>query len=154
ERSGALCLVSAPETLAVGRDKLLTGQWLQRNGFAHPRYAHAADQEGVAELIAAVGFPLVAKPRVGQGGDSVVTVHTLGDIGRLGRGREFLLQQYLGRDEDEFTVGTFCDAAGSLTGTVAMRRELRRGTTYRAQIGDFPEVTAAAEEIVSRLRPL
>ncbi len=63
----------------------------------------------------------------------------------------FVVQEHL--DGDEFTVGCVCDGAGELRGTVAMRRELHEGTTFRAEVGDFPEVTAYCERIARELGP-
>jgi len=35
-----------------------------------------------------------------------------------------------------------------------MKRELLEGTTYRAIVGEFPEVKQAAESIITQLKPL
>src|SRR5260221_893188 len=47
----AICIVSSPECLAIGDDKLLTCQWLRDSGFAFPRYAAAQDSDGVEALV-------------------------------------------------------------------------------------------------------
>ena len=71
------------------------------------------------------------------------------------RGREdMVIQEELGDPSAEYTVGCFCDAEGTLRGSVAMRRELSGGTTVRAELGDFDEVRTLSEQIVAALRPL
>jgi carbamoyl-phosphate synthase large subunit len=62
-----------------------------------------------------------------------------------------VVQEHL--EGEEYTVGCVCDEAGELRGSLAMRRELQAGTTYRAEVGDFPEVREYAERIARRLRP-
>jgi len=64
------------------------------------------------------------------------------------------VQEHLGNDVDEFTAGCFSDLDGNLRGTIVMRRKLDGGTTVSAELGEFPEMRAAAEAIVSKLGPL
>src|SRR5271166_3336428 len=41
-QTGAVCIVSSIECLAIGNDKLLTAQWLRDHGFPFPKTADAA----------------------------------------------------------------------------------------------------------------
>jgi carbamoyl-phosphate synthase large subunit len=67
---------------------------------------------------------------------------------------DYVLQECLGTDETEYTVGCFCDKDGELRGTIAMHRELHYGTTCRAELGDFPEVRHEAARIARALKPM
>jgi len=154
ERTGAVCVVSPPEVLEVGQDKLLTCRWLEQNGLAHPRFADAEDETAVAALLEDRGYPVVAKPRVGKGAQGVVTAAGEAElrpfVGRPG----FVIQEHLGSPDVEYTAGCFCDRDGRLRGTVVLRRELREGTTVVAEAGEFPQVRAEVEPTVTALRPL
>lgn len=161
--TGAFSLVSSPEILRTGRDKLLTCRWLEERGLPVPGYAEVGDQRAVDRLLERCGFPLVAKPRFGKGGDAILRLDDerhLGEVLRatdMGLGRrapDMILQQYLGSDAEEFTAGCFCDADGAVVGTIVMRRALRSGTTVTAELGRFPEVREAASAIVAALQPL
>ncbi len=168
ERSGAVCVVSSPEVLRTGRDKLQTARWLESQGLPVPGYAPLSDPVAVSDLIGRYGFPLIAKPRYGKGGDGILVVRDEDDLGRV-LGAEDLslrevvgepltesdlvLQQYLGSDQDEYTAGCFCDRDGRLSGTIVLRRRLQAGTTVTAEAGEFPEVRRVAGEIASALRP-
>jgi carbamoyl-phosphate synthase large subunit len=168
ERTGATCIVSPREVLDIGRDKLRTCRWLEAKHLPVPGYAHLEDSRSVEDLIEHHGFPLVAKPRFGKGSDGVVTVRDRTDLKHLVAAEdlslraivdgvtasELILQQYLGNEHQEYTVGCFCASDGSLRGTVVMRRTIKSGTTTSAELGPFPEVRAAAEAIASALRPL
>lgn len=163
EKTGAVCIVSPPEVMRIGRDKLLTCRWLESQDLPTPAYAHLTDAVAVEELVRRSGFPLIAKPRFGKGSDAVLTVRDERHLAEvveatemvLGRtSTEILLQEYLGEDDEEYTAGCFCDSAGLLRGTIVMRRRLHLGTTGVAELGAFSPVRAVAGAIVSRLAPL
>jgi carbamoyl-phosphate synthase large subunit len=168
ERTGARCIVSPPEVLRIGRDKLLTCRWLEAEQLPVPGYAHLEDSRSVEQLIELHGFPLIAKPRFGKGSDGIVTLRDREDLEHLLAAEELslraivdritasdvILQQYLGDEHHEYTVGCFCASDGGLRGTVVMRRTIKGGTTTSAELGRFPEVRAVAEAIASTLGPL
>lgn len=148
-RCGAVCVVSPPEVLEVGDDKLATCRWLRDRGLPHPRFAAATDTGALEELAAACGLPLLAKPRRGHAAQGVAAVH---DTGAVAGRDDLVIQERL--DGAEYTAGCVCDADGELRGTIVMRRELREGTTVRAWVGDFPAVRDVAEAVVGALRPV
>lgn len=168
KRTGARCIVSSRDVLDIGRDKLRTCRWLEAQQLPVPGYALLEDSRSVADLIDRHGFPLIAKPRFGKGSEGVVTVRDRGDLEHLVAAAdlslraivegmtasELILQQYLGNEHQEYTVGCFCASDGAVRGTVVMRRTIKSGTTASAELGRFPGVRATAEAIASALRPL
>lgn len=170
EQTGAVSIVSTPEVLEIGRDKLTTCRWLEQRGLPVPGYADAADEAAVAALVQRCGFPLIAKPRLGKGSDYILTIrdeHDLAGVagttdvvvaerhrGTVAGRSGMLLQEYLGDEHHEFTAGCFCDEQGAVRGVIVMRRSLNSGTTVTAELGPFPEVRAVAEQIVAALAPL
>jgi carbamoyl-phosphate synthase large subunit len=153
DQTGAVCVVSPPEVLEVGQDKLLTCRWLEANGLPHPRFADAEDGRAVAELVAEKGFPLVAKPRRGKGAEGVALIGSDEELAPLSGRTGFVIQEHLGGPDEEYTAGCLCDSGGGLLGTMILRRALREGTTVFAEAGEFPEVRAEVERIVSALGP-
>ena len=151
EATGAVCLVSPPDVLRVGADKLATARWLAEQGLRSPRTADAADARDVRELVAQCGFPLVAKPRKGKGAQGVATVTSEQELALVTGNPDLVVQEHL--EGDEFKAGCLCDSAGEPTGIVTMRRDLREGTTFRAEVADFPEVRAYSEQIAKALGP-
>lgn len=152
DATGAVCLVSPPEVLGVGADKLATVHWLTQRGLASPRSADAADAEAVRDVLDSCGLPVVVKPRAGKGAAGVTVVRDEAELWRLLSARPGLMvQQRL--TGGEFSVGCVCDAQGVVRGTFPMRRELRDGTTVRAEAGEFPEVREYAERIARELGP-
>lgn len=83
---------------AIMRDKLLSFQFAQRHGL--PFAASAVGTAGgpnpaLDALIAAHGFPLIAKPRVGCGSKGVFIVHGPEQVQRLLDQGGYLFQEYL-----------------------------------------------------------
>jgi carbamoyl-phosphate synthase large subunit len=152
--TGAVCIVSSPECLAVGNDKLLTSQWLRDNGFVLPKTADAADSEGVEALVRACGYPLIAKPRYGKGAHGVFELRSDEDLQSAKAKNAYVIQEYLGDPHQEYTVGCFSDRESRVRGALVMRRELLEGTTYRAEAGYFPDVREEAIRIAEALRPM
>ncbi len=154
QESGAFCLVSDREVMEIGDDKLKTCEWLAGRGLPHPAFAPAEAPDDVMRLLMANGYPLVAKPRCGGGSRGLIKVENEEDLTYACRKRDYLLQAHVGTEEEEYTVGCFMDRDGTLAPSCCMRRELLAGTTYRAVLGEFSEVRAVAEAIVSALKPL
>lgn len=153
KKSGAICIVSNPDVLEIAKDKLLTCQWLERSGCNYPAYASTQDGEAVRRLKDAFGFPLLAKPRLGKGSQGIQMIEDDSQFEWLSTQKGYIIQEYLGSEDTEYTVGCFCDSQGNLKGSMAMRRELLQGTTSRAIAGDFPNIRAEAEKIVKLIRP-
>ena len=154
QQTGAVCIVSEPSRLLISQDKLLTCEWLERQGCNFPRYAAAEDDAALRKLVADCGYPLIAKPRSGKGAHGLIEIHNTSQLAYAVAQRDYIVQEYLGDPRSEYTAGCFCDKDGALRGTIVMRRELQEGTTYRAEVGEFPEVRAEATRIATALQPL
>lgn len=152
--TGAVCIVSAPEVLAIGDDKLTTCQWLESHGFNVPKYADSSDPAALKRLAASAPFPLIAKPRAGKSAEGILLLHSEADFDYIATRPGYVVEEFLGDAESEYTVGCFVDSAGRVRGSIAMRRKLLQGTTVFAQVGDFPEIRAEAERIAAALRPV
>jgi len=154
DETGAICIVSSPRHLKVGGDKLQTVAWLREHGFDCPRSADARNPADVDSLVRACGFPLLAKPRAGKGS---VGVRVIGDARQLAcvtTEPDYVLQEYLGDDDHEYTAATFSDAPGLVRGAIVFRRTLTAGTTSRAEAGLFSDVRAEAVRIAQEFRPM
>ena len=154
EETSARILCSSDAVMEIGDDKLRTCEWLAQNGLAHPAYAEVSDRRAVDALVAQCGFPLIAKPRRGGGSRGLFEVANQRDLDYVVGRDNYLVQEMLGNEEDEYTVGCFRDEADTLAPSCCMKRELLAGTTYRATLGEYPAVREEAERIVRKLQPL
>ena len=74
---GATVSISAPETIAIGRDKAQTHAWLTEHGFPTVRQGTVSD---VLAAAASWQWPLIAKPRSGSAGIGVVHCASVADL--------------------------------------------------------------------------
>lgn len=153
ERSGAVCLVNEAGAMRVGADKLRTCEWLREQGLPYPDFASSEDVAAVNALISRVGYPLVAKPRKGKGSQGIVVVKDSGDLPRLGTLANYVVEQYLGSEDEEYTAACLTDRNDILRGVIVFRRLLTSGTTSCAIAGHFPKIRDMATEVVKRLKP-
>lgn len=154
EETDAICIVSSPDKLLIGNDKLLTCKWLEKNGFNFPRYANIQNRPAVETLLNKCGFPLIAKPRIGKGSQGLLEIQGEEDLYKISRKSGYLLQEHLGDKESEYTTGCFSDQKGNVRGAIAMRRKLQAGTTVQAEVGEYPEIRTEAIRIASALEPM
>lgn len=153
QRTGAVVIVSEPEKLEIGDDKLLTASWLAAHGFNAPASVDASDAAGVAALVQRLGYPLIAKPRRGNAARGVAEVRGDDELEHLRRQPGYLIQESLGCPDREYTVGCFSDRDGEVRGAMVIHRGLQEGTTVWARATEHPEVAAEATRIVAELRP-
>lgn len=136
------------ELLKIGNDKLSTCKWLKDHGCNYPGYADASNKNEVEKLIDEVGFPLIAKPTKGKGSAGIIEINGIKDL-ELIPAEEYVLQEKLGDNNNEYTVGCYKDKKGKLSGMIIMQRWLKHGTTFKAQIIENDEIRKECEKICS-----
>jgi carbamoyl-phosphate synthase large subunit len=155
-------------------DKAKTAEFLQSRDFPVPRFRRirSLDQLNGFEFL-----PAIVKPSAGGGGSANVflaqTPAELRFFGEylLGLYAEFIIQEYVGTPDSEYTVGVLIDLDGQLLNSIAVRRNILTSLSNRlkipnrtgrqelgpmlavsngisqGEIGRFPEVTCACERI-------
>lgn len=154
KQSGAICIVSKQPVLLISDDKLETCKWLEEHGFNFPRYAASEDEKALKSLVEDCGYPLIAKPRKGKGSYGIIEVSNDTYLEGIVAKGGYIVQEYLLNSDLEYTAGCFCDQEGQVRGTIVMRRVLKEGTTYYAELGRFPEVREEAIRIAEVLHPM
>jgi carbamoyl-phosphate synthase large subunit len=123
----ALAMGSAPG-VDVAADKLLTAEALTSAGLSVPRSFPGATPH--AQLLAALGLPLLAKPRVGRGGRGVKVFHDEAEL-PTSSSRDLVWQEFI--PGEEFDVNLFVERSGDAAATVVLRKtSLRDGETGNA----------------------
>lgn len=159
----AKVIVSDERTINIADDKWETYKFLRDNGFPYINTCKEADLD---EFLGIAKFPLIVKPNIGDSSIGCTITENETELGialSLGvqqrsdtwnSGRtHFIIQEYLGTNDDEFTTTTVC-FDGVCHGVITMNREMRfGGHTTKAVIQEYPEINAQIEEIVTRLNP-
>lgn len=140
--------------LKIGQDKYDTCCWLRSNDCNFPMFALAEDELAISKIIKKCGFPLIAKPRKGKGSQGIVMLHTEEDLNTLREMEDYVVQEYVGSSDSEFTVGSYCDQNGKLLNHIIMKRELRYGTTFKAEIVDDVAISNEVVKICESFKPV
>jgi len=161
-------------------DKERTNRRLHELGYPPPRYVKVTQRSKLAEID---WFPVVVKPSVGGGGSANCYIAqnkselmALCDyLGLENIAGSFIVQEYVGTPENEFTVGVLHDLDGNYVNSIGIRRLLSGQLNIRSSVanrtgrkefgprlvissgvsqgyvGRFPEVTAQCREIAQSL---
>lgn len=145
--AGIFLPINTSPLIRLCMDKAALNKRLDDLGFGSSRYALVADPD---DLAAIDWFPLVVKPSVGGGGSANVYIAqtsqelmALAEYLTLGKTTHgFVIQEYVGRPEEEFTVGVLHDLHGRFVDSIAVQRDLSGGLNRRMVV---PNRTAKAE---------
>jgi carbamoyl-phosphate synthase large subunit len=118
-------------------DKSKTVKFLARHGF---RFPQTVDIASIEDLERVPFLPAVLKPSVGGGGSANVMMAQSKDELRtfgtylLSLYPRFIVQEYVGTPENEFTVGVLISMDGELLNSIAIRRRILSGLSNRMKI--------------------
>ncbi len=114
-------LIHHEELLKYFLDKLNTIEYLKKNGVKVPKTSLLKDYNG------SFGFPVIVKPRMGSGGKKNWMIEDLADLNylRLKDDGSLIAQQYVGKEDEEYTTGIFSD--GKKVSSITFKRRLGPG---------------------------
>jgi carbamoyl-phosphate synthase large subunit len=147
-------VLNPPELLAVASDKWLTHCRLIAAGL--PAIPTRIDGS-FAELAEALGVPFLLKPRRSYASKGIRRIQDERDLDywRSQVGDGFMLQQIVGNDDSEYSVGLFGLGDGTCSHTIILQRRLsREGATAKARTVSLPGLEARVGELVALFRPL
>ena len=181
EREGIFLPINSTSLIEKCMDKEQSSLMLRETGHNVPKFKVIKSNEDIDTVDF---FPVIVKPRTGGRGSSNVFIAQDVDqlrglalyvgLNRLSKG--FLIQEYVGTAEEEFTVGVMHGLDGSFMSSIALRRHLRSGLSVResvpnetsmkelgpslvissgvsqGDIGEFGEITQQCRELADRLK--
>ena len=149
--SGCRCIVSSASVVDIANDKFLTSVFLAENGFLPPR--SWSSQTLPSACINDLPYPLIVKPRDGARSKGVVRVECPSELSQALLVTEFpVIQECIGSIEDEFTAGTIT-FDGKCFGSILLKRTLRDGNTWTAQIINDESLQLSIARIAEALNP-
>ncbi len=178
ENEGIFLPVNPQEVIDLCMNKHETYLWLQNNRFPVPQTVLVESQGDLEEVDF---WPVVLKPHIGGGGSSNLFIaqdsaelQLLGTYMLSNQG-PFIVQEYIGTVDSEYTVGVLMDMEGEYLNSIAVKRMIMSGLSNRikvknrtesrllgdylaissgvsqGQIGKFPEITIQCMTIARRL---
>lgn len=138
EDQGILVPLNPEEVIRFCMDKAATVKVLTELGFAPPRAVEAENYEGLSSID---WFPIIIKPSQGSGGSAHCYIaqnaeelrHLYSYLNIALPGQKFIVQEYVGDENSEYTVGILHDMDGNYLNSIAMRRILKSQLNVRAR---------------------
>ena len=180
EADGLYVPVNPPFVLDICQDKARTMAHLASQGFPTPKFTEVHD---LSDLEKWETLPAILKPTVGGGGSAnVFIVQSRQELLAFSRYlleicASFIVQEYVGTPEEEYTVGVLFGADGVFINSISIRRIINNALTIRTQVpnksgrseygprlvistgisqgyvADWPLVRSRCEEIAGSLSP-
>lgn len=136
--AGVFLPINRSDLIQLCMDKSLTNARLAELGVPSPRFLVAESEDDIRTVDF---FPVVAKPVLGGGSANVYIAqdsHELLSLAaylRLGSTDiRFLIQEYVGTPDQEFTVGVLHDLDGNYINSIAVRRRLDNALSVRTSV--------------------
>lgn len=140
------------DDLIIGQDKLLTCKWLESSGCNYPKYCESTNKKQLEDFVGKIGFPVIAKPKKGKGSNGVLLIKNSNQLEKIYDKEEYIIQEYIGTEEEEYTVGCYFNKNSELVDLIIMNRTLRNGTTQKAVITNNELIEEEARKICSKLK--
>lgn len=178
ESIGIVVPINSCEVIDICMNKTKTMHFLEIHGFATQKFWEITSVDDIDQIDI---YPVVLKPSIGGGG-SVNTfiaqnfkeLHTFGEY-LLDMYERFIVQEYVGRPDTEYTAGVLFDRHGNYVNSIAVKKNIMSGLSNRVRIpnrtgrselgdvlaissgvsqgkiGKFEEVTTPARKIAEAL---
>jgi carbamoyl-phosphate synthase large subunit len=152
DNTEALPLLNSPDALRVGFDKWELHRFAKQHDIRMPMTWHAGDTN--ISLIPDTAYPLLLKPRSGTASKGIYRIENKNDMECLVRVieiNEYIIQQHIGSEDEEYTVGIFGFHDGTLSESFALKRKLKFGTTFEAETIYDPKLSETSTHIAIKL---
>lgn len=139
-----LLAINDQALIDICTDKFKTAEFLANHGFESPRSWLVGS---TSQLEAIDEFPLIVKPTVGGGSQNVYLIQGRDELRMicgflLGYFDSVLVQEYVGRADQEYTVGVLFDGEGRLINSIALNRFILTSLSNRIRV---PNRTSRAD---------
>jgi len=131
--TGVTIMVDDIQKVKIANDKFLTFEFLKKHSFLVPKTCIPVSAEVVSDFVKKVGFPIIAKKRVGRGGVGMKIINTYIEARGYINLDDYILQEYIHGDDYEITAGVYLGDNGKVFSICILLRELKNGATYRAK---------------------
>lgn len=168
-----LLAINSERVIDICSDKYKTNEFLEQHNFPFPKSLFLTSVDQIEDVNF---FPVVIKPTIGGGSQHVYLAQDVDELRQLvgyllNYFDHFLVQEYVGKVDQEYTVGVLLDGQGNLINSIAVRRFIMSSLSNRikiknrtskkelgeilaissgisqGEIGRFPEVTSFCEKL-------
>ena len=132
-KTGAIIFVDSVQKVEICDDKLLTYNFLSQHGFDTPKTTIPKTKEDIEVFVKDAGIPFIVKKRWDNGAKHLHIFNSVDESLKFLGNEDFIFQQYLDADDEEYTAGIYIGEDKEVKGVVLFNRELKCGSTYKAR---------------------
>lgn len=97
-------------------------------------------------------FPVILKPIYGNGSKNIFVIESREELDCMAKyldikGVDFVVQQYIGNAEEEYTISVLSDLDGNYLGSIVFKRLLASGFSQFIECESFDELDLTAQQI-------
>ncbi len=151
ERTGAFPLLNNSKLINLCLDKWEFYLELEKNG------VEERIPTSLCKDYEVYNYPIILKPRRGMGSRGIVKIENQNQFNEYSSkiGSTLMVQQYIGNDLDEYTVGAFFDYDSKLSACIMMRRLLSPlGYTTESEVVDSKDIVPVLEKLGDIFKPV
>ncbi|MEG6616321.1 ATP-grasp domain-containing protein [Peptococcaceae bacterium 1198_IL3148] len=152
--TGAKVFVNPKSVVEKCQDKWQTVQFLKNEGFHCPETIRWPEDKSLLNaFLVKVGFPVVAKPRIGAGSEGIAILNSEQQLSSFIKGKvQYIIQEYLPENNGEFTVGVCLASKGKVLSSIALRRTLKDGMTMVAVADHYAALCQYCEQVAKAIK--
>lgn len=136
----------------ITTDKYKLGLFFEKYGVAAPQTDLYSN---VGAFVSKHGFPIIVKPRSSSASRHIQVIHNEGEYPQVlfDAADRVLIQEYIGCQEDEFTVGCYLDAVSGKDSYIVMKRTLTAdGASGMGEVIADDKITAYCRKIMNAFK--
>lgn len=117
-------IINNSEIINIASSKFKTAKWLRELGLNTPKTVLIDQIISKKEIANKIGFPMILKMDSGSGSIGLKVIHNILEWNsvNLSKYYGYIVQQYVGSEDEEYTVGVFSD--GRETKSIIFKRRL------------------------------
>ncbi len=142
------------ELIEISSDKWLLHEYLHRHSVRAIRSFVTGDYDFIARELK---LPFLLKPRRSSASKGIMTIESQEDFDywKNKLGDNFMVQEIVGDDEHEYTVGVFGLADGTYSQSIAFSRKLsREGSTAKAKTVRIEALDEEVRQLTALFKPV
>ncbi len=146
-------VLNNPGLITISNDKWLMHQKLTETG--QPCIKTYIDGS-YEEVVQEIGVPMLLKPRSSYASKGILQIHSPEDFDywKAKLGENFMVQELIGSDKNEYTASVFGYSDGACSDIIAFKRTLSgEGATAKAVVVDELSLSKSIRAMVSIFKP-
>lgn len=138
-KKGVFHPLNSKEIIKLCMNKFETYKTLKAKGVNLPRFEKIDSAKDIKKIDF---YPVVLKPSTGSGGSSYVFVALNEKEAKLLvkfmllKNVDIVAQQYIGTENDEYTIGVSSDSEGNILGSIVVKRQINNALTTYSSVSD------------------